>query len=410
MKSTLTAIALALASTTMVAAPSAAIAQEEGKQIEVSDKARDSIFKAQEAVQAQNWAEAPALFAAVEPNIEKPDDRYYLGYLKLQMAEATGDTNTLMSALSDMEQSGWDPSVNWANEFVNEGIRQYNDENYEMARTLFNRALQSDPNYGEAYLRIGLSHYEEDNSELAFENMSRGIAVNEAAGAEVPETWYSNAISIAYNEGLAGGVPVAIKWAQAYPSAEVWRSVTRYYLEGALESGALSDNEAVDVYRLSRVAGALAGEYDYATYADALIRSAYGIEALSVLEEGAEVNAIDPTKVAFSQRFDQARKDAAADRAVIEDDAAAAMTAADALAARTAADSLYGAGEYQRAADLYRAALTKANPDTNLINLRLGMALVGMGDWAGAKAALDQVGGKYDTLADLWLAYVATQS
>ena len=49
-------------------------------------------------------------------------------------------------------------------------------------------------------------------------------------------------------------------------------------------------------------------------------------------------------------------------------------------------DRYYGAGNYQKAAELYRAAVEKG-ADANLANLRLGEALARAGDKPGATAA-----------------------
>ena len=68
-------------------------------------------------------------------------------------------------------------------------------------------------------------------------------------------------------------------------------------------------------------------------------------------------------------------------------------------------DRYYGAGNYQKAAELYREAAEKG-ADTNLANLRLGEALARAGDKAGATAALSKVGGSLAEIAKFWLVYV----
>ncbi|HZC37825.1 MAG TPA: tetratricopeptide repeat protein, partial [Sphingomicrobium sp.] len=93
----------------------------------------------------------------------------------------------------------------------------------------------------------------------------------------------------------------------------------------------------------------------------------------------------------------------------------AAPTAAE-LASREAAakvptafmrvgDAYYGAGNYQKAAELYRQAVDKG-ADVNVANLRLGEALARAGDKAGATAALGKVGGSQADIAKFWLVYV----
>ena len=67
-------------------------------------------------------------------------------------------------------------------------------------------------------------------------------------------------------------------------------------------------------------------------------------------------------------------------------------------------DRYYGAGNYAKAAALYRQALAKG-ADANTSNLRLGEALARSGDKAGATAALNAVTGPQADIAKLWLLY-----
>ena len=64
----------------------------------------------------------------------------------------------------------------------------------------------------------------------------------------------------------------------------------------------------------------------------------------------------------------------------------------------------YGAGNYAKAAEMYRQAAAKG-ADANLANLRLGEALARSGDKAGAAAALGAVGGSLSEIAKFWLVY-----
>ena len=73
-------------------------------------------------------------------------------------------------------------------------------------------------------------------------------------------------------------------------------------------------------------------------------------------------------------------------------------------------DAYLGYGEYAKAAELYRAALTKSGVDTNLANLRLGIALARSGDKAGATAAFNAVTGPRADIAKYWLLYLSTRA
>ena len=74
------------------------------------------------------------------------------------------------------------------------------------------------------------------------------------------------------------------------------------------------------------------------------------------------------------------------------------------------ADAYLGYGDYAKAATLYRAALGKSGVDSNLANLRLGIALGRSGDKAGATTALNAVSGPRAGIAKLWLTWLSTRA
>ena len=66
-----------------------------------------------------------------------------------------------------------------------------------------------------------------------------------------------------------------------------------------------------------------------------------------------------------------------------------------------------GAGDYAKAAALYKAALGKSGVDSGLANLRLGEALAMSGDKAGATAAFNAVTGSNAQVAKYWLLFLS---
>ncbi len=79
---------------------------------------------------------------------------------------------------------------------------------------------------------------------------------------------------------------------------------------------------------------------------------------------------------------------------MLEASAKTALAGAAANPAVATADAFFlSYGDFARATELYRAALTKSGADAGLINLHLGMALTRQGDKAGATAALNAVTG-----------------
>ena len=123
-----------------------------------------------------------------------------------------------------------------------------------------------------------------------------------------------------------------------------------------------------------------------------------------MLEEGIAAKAVDPNKSPFKEMIQQANAKSAGEAATLDGAAAKGLGASTAKAALAAGDLLYGYGQFAKAAELYRAALTKSGADASLINLHLGMALARSGDKAGATAALNAVTGARAEIAKYWLA------
>jgi hypothetical protein len=190
----------------------------------------------------------------------------------------------------------------------------------------------------------------------------------------------------------------------AYPTAKTWRDAIRIYQT----SSALDDNALLDTMRLAQATGSLAGESDYFRFANTLVTKGFSGEAKLVLEQGFAAKSIDKSRATFSQLYALASTKAQGDRATLEASAQSALAAATARQAMVTAEAYYGYGDYQKSAELFRAALGKQGVDKDLANLRLGMALARAGDKAGATAALNAVGGAQAGVAKLWLTYVST--
>ncbi|MEN3971443.1 hypothetical protein WJS89_02010 [Sphingomicrobium sp. XHP0235] len=409
MKTTLTAIALALASTALVA-PAPVAAQEQGKGLEISKEARESLVALQTAAQEQNWAAVPGLAQAAKAKAKKPDDYYFIGNFMVQAGQTTDNLDLTVQGIDTMATSGYASGTDYAEQYLSAGKLYYNDNQYANARTWFQKAYDLDSTNGEPLVLIGETYNSEENFAEALGFMKRGIELEKANGQPVDENWYKRAISIGYKNQLVGVAPVSLMWINDNPSPETWRNGLRVLEAVMTDSGTLKDTELLDIWRLMRATGAMESERDYGFYADELIRGGYPGEALAVLNEGIEAGVVDANKVTFKELVAATKKAAAGDKAEVTAGIPSARNAAEARAAVATANALYGYDDFAGAADLYRAALGKTGVDANLVNLRLGMSLARAGDHAGAVAALDQVSGKFETVANYWKAWSALQS
>jgi tetratricopeptide (TPR) repeat protein len=191
----------------------------------------------------------------------------------------------------------------------------------------------------------------------------------------------------------------------AYPTTDNWRDALRVYRK----IGNPDATGTLDALRLARVTGALQGDTDFYAFAENAENSSPG-EARAVLDEAAAAKQIDPAKPLFRDAIAKLRTSKVLTLAELPELATEARAGPAAKLAVRTGDAYYGYGDYAKAADLYRAALTKSGADANLINLHLGMALARSGDKAGATAALKAVAGPQSDLAKFWLVYLATHA
>jgi predicted Zn-dependent protease len=129
-----------------------------------------------------------------------------------------------------------------------------------------------------------------------------------------------------------------------------------------------------------------------------------------LIDEAIAAKQIDPNKPLFKDIVATLKSKKALSQASLPQLAIEAKAGSTARLAVRTGDAYYGYGEYAKAAELYRAALSKSGADANLINLHLGMALARAGDKAGATAALNAVTGPRSELAKYWLVYVGTHA
>jgi len=429
MKLTSTALALVLASSS-VAMASPALAQmggygatgsqpatakppkataepaASGYQPRISAGARKEIGELQAAVNAKDTANIPAKLAAAQAKAKTKDDQYAIGQLQLKAAIDASDNAGMAAAIETIIGSGVVPAADTNALYINLGKLQYNAKAYDKASAAFEAVLKTDPNNLDAMVMLAETRNGQGRTAEGVTLIQKAIATKLAAGQKPEESWYKREVALAYNAKLPNAPELARNWVAAYPSPKNWRDAIRIY---QTESG-LDDAALIDSMRLAQVTGALQGENDYFRYANTLVSKGFPGEAKAVLDQGFAAKSIDRSRATFSQLYALASARSQGDRASLAASATAARSAADAKKAMTTAEAYYGYGDYTQAADLLKVALTKPGVDKDLANLRLGMALAGAGDKAGATAALNAAGGAQTDVAKLWLIYVAQKA
>ena len=290
--------------------------------------------------------------------------------------------------------------------YLNLGQLQYKNKEFPAAATSLGHVLATNPSQTDALVMLAETKKAQNQVPEAVSLLQRALQAKSASGQKVDEEWYKRALAIAYEAQLPSAIDLSRQWVAAYPTPANWRDALRVYRK----LGSPTDSQTLDTLRLARAAGALSGDSDYHLFAYSASAASSPGEARSVLDEAIAAKQIDPNKQLFKDITNTLNNNKVMARADLPQLAKEAMAASTARLAMRTGDAYYGYGDYARAAELYRAALTKSGADAGLINLHLGMALARAGDKAGATAALNAVTGEQAQLAKFWLAYVATHA
>jgi tetratricopeptide (TPR) repeat protein len=367
-------------------------------QIKVSSKAGKAITELQKAVVANDVANIPAKLAAAQAVASTKEDHYAIGQLQLKAALAAKDNSAATAAVDAIAASGYLDGAKVAGLYSALGVELYNAKQYPQAAALFQKSADLNPQSPEPLKLLAEARNSQGQHAEGAAALLKALQLGAAAGQKPEEALYKRAVAMAYDAKSPTAIELGRQWVGAYPSPDSWHNALAIYRNLDNPDPAT----ALDILRLARATNSLQGTGDYHIYAfEAANQANYG-EAKSLIAEGlasGKIKATDP----IIQEIQGALKGKAAPTAA--ELAAAEQGAKIPTAFVHVGDRYYGAGNYQKAAELYREAAEKG-ADANLANLRLGEALARAGDKPGATAALGKVGGSLADVAKFWLVYV----
>lgn len=388
------------------AAPAAATAAPPLCPAKVTDKARKALIELQTAVNAKDAAKIATAEAAARAAVKTGDDKCVLGQMQLKAAVDRNDHAAAAAAVDALIASGVANQGSLVPLVSNLGKMRYNAKDYSGAATAFEKAMRMAPNDPEPVILLAEARAKSGQVAPALELYGKAFALRRAGGGKVDEPWLKRAVAFAYEARNPQTLALTRDWVSAYPSAKNWRDALKIY---AVMTG-LPNSELLDIFRLQRATKSLVGESDFARYATTAMDKGLPGEAKAMLDEGFAAGAIARNSTVMRTLATQANAKAAGDRASLTAGAKAALASPAAKLALTTGDAFFGYGDYAKAAELYRAALTKSGADAAQLNLRLGIALAMSGDKAGATAALNAVTGAKADIAKYWLIYLGQRA
>ena len=376
----------------------AAPEQPAQRKYNISKEAQKPIIDLEAAVKAKsdNFAQ---LLAAAEAVAKNSDEKYLIARLRLDHAQNINDPAAVKAAAEAVLASGGADPAETAR-ITDYLARVAAQSDPAAAEAVYARQLAAEPNNLDAIAGLARAKLDLKKDAEALELLQRGIAISKAAGQTAPEAWYRKSLEIAHNQRNR---PLAIQLSREvldlYPTSENLRNALALYADGAT----LDRQSRTDLLRLMRANRSISAQ-GYYDLAQNLNDAGLPAEAKAVLDEGVSSgtvprNAIAPLLASASGRV-------AEDRASIGAAETKARASANGTLAMRTGEAYLGYGDYAKAADLFRTALSKGGVDSSLVNTRLGIALALAGQKAEAEAAFKAVTGARAELAALWLAWL----
>jgi tetratricopeptide (TPR) repeat protein len=172
----------------------------------------------------------------------------------------------------------------------------------------------------------------------------------------------------------------------------------------------MSPENTMDVYRLRLLTGTMRNADDYTTAAEVAIQVGCPTEAESIVQKGMDAKLLNDARTV--RLMTMAKTQSAVEAANLANEAAAASAAKSGDADIKLSEQYWGLGRYQDAQAAAKAGIAKGATDSDLAQLRLAMADIGLHQRDAAVHALNAVSRSAKPgdalLAHLWSIYART--
>jgi hypothetical protein len=407
-----------------VVAPAVAQKKDEQKGgLKLSKPVAAIAKSAQDAIAAKNFAVADPILVQVETLATTDDDKYIAAALrydyenqKLAAAQAANpkaplDQTSLAKPLDALIAAKNTPAADRGKYLYRRGQLASIGGQFQVATQYYQQAKAAGYNDPEFELQLIKTKFQSGDVTGGLTDLEAEVNKQEAAGTKAPEAYYRYAIAQANQKQLK---PQTMTWLKkyitAYPTTANWRAILITYGLQPTSVVKLDKNQSIDLFRLLRASGSLADQALYEEYAQSVYDRGLPYEAQAVVREGQASGKLPATSSsAKAIAADSATAIREEGSLVAQEKKAAA--GANGKLSQQVGDAYLGQGNYAKAVELYRTALTKGGVDADEVNTRLGIALARSGDKAGATSAFALVKAEPRAgIAQLWSTYVAVGS
>lgn len=324
--------------------------------------------------------------AATVPRAEK-DDALIMAKLKLFSAQNLKDNAKLEEALLEAAEA---PSIT-PEEKLNfskfiAGLAS-NRKDYQLAWKWYEFYLAQKPDDVDMLVQAASVNAALNSKPRVVELLGKAISLREAAGQKGDRSWYEfRAQTVIDGKMEAQIMPALLGWVKAFPEPKSYNLSIELVKQRA---GNMDNNLLLDWGRLMWAAGAMTTGNNYLEYADAAIERGMPNEADMVLKEAITKKLIDPSKQNVGEIVRLAASKNTETKAALPGLEKEAKTSP--RIALVVADTLANLGQHEKAVGFYKGLIGNTVVDQDTVNLRMGAALLKMGDKDGAKAAFAAV-------------------
>lgn len=324
--------------------------------------------------------------AAAVPRTEK-DDALILAKLKLFSAQSLKDNVKLEEGLTEAVEA---PSIDAAEKLTFSkfiaGLAS-NRKDYPKALKWYDFYLSQKPDDVDMVVQAATIHNAVGGRNKVVELLTKAIDLREAAGQKGDRSWYEfRAQTVIDGKMEAQVMPSLLSWVKAFPEPKSYNLAIELTKQ---RSGTMDNNMLLDWGRLMRASGAMTTANNYLEYADAAIDRGMPSEADMVLKEAVEKKLADPARPNIKEFIALAaskNKEVNTGLPALEKEAKTSPRIA-----LVVADTLASLGQTEKAVGFYKGLVGNGVVDQDTVNLRLGVALMKMGDKPGAEAAFSAV-------------------
>ena len=374
--------------------------------------------EAYKALEAQITAGAD--LATIKPKLDElsaisvsPDEKLQVGQMAYTAAVKAQDDTMQLRGLEQMLASGKVPPEQLG-QFNYIGFQlNYRMKNSPQARTYLQAAIDNkftNPQLSDAIMKYQLAQLllSEDKFDEGYAALKVAIAARKAEVGKVEQGWFGYGIKTGMDNNLKQQTMDLVQlWLAEDARALVWKDSINIVRNMAVLDDRGNEEALLDLLRLSRDVGTLDRGQDYLAFVELARAARYPKEVKEMLDKGFGSGAVNRGDTWANEQLAAANRTLTMDRTELPaTEAAASKPGATLAQVMNAGRTFLSYGEYGKSASFFEKALTMPGAPQAEVLQRLGMAQVGMGDYAAAIASFGKINEPArGAVAMLWTAY-----